>query len=475
MNMTTGDPSSSTIRKTWSRLLPWGAVLAAAILVVWGVKVAWQKDGPDLPSLQVAVPKPAPKPTPEPYLDVTAKVVDDETGKPVEHFALQGGMVQDGKRVWGFWMMSPSNYPGGVLTHRFSGKIGEEQIMRVIADGYLPEPIAAVMGQPAIDDMVVRLSRGGTLRGRILDHEGKPAAGATVYLSGAQPVSLRDGKPENFAGSTAKTDDKGIFKLRGMPKEPATVFVVAATIRPWPVEVKNLEEPIEVKLPEPGKLHLKYDIEGAPAIGTVHLHIKSWEMPGWKGVDSMDRPKVNNGGEIVIDHLAPGTYDLARFVEAGHHGLFADRTTVIVESGKTAEAGFVRKEGTAVSGKITGIDENEKIESAMAVVHAPVLPAGERAMFAPMFDAVEVKDGAFKTSKLSPGKYTVQVDVYKPEPPSQVYRSGLRMPDFQGQATVSVPASGEAVQIGIEMKPMAKPEVPKETGGSDSTRRRQRL
>src|SRR5207245_9114167 len=120
------------------------------------------------------------------------------------------------------------------------------------------------------------------------------------------------------------------------------------------------------------------------------------------------------------------------------------------------------KKGRAVAGKICGIDENEKIESAMAVVHAPVLPAGERAMFAPMFDAVEVKDGAFKTSKLSPGTYTVQVDVYKPEPPSQVYRSGLRMTDLQGQATVRVPASGEAVEIVIEMKMMSMQGVSKE-------------
>jgi len=474
------DPSATAGRKNWTKLLPWAALLAAVILVAWGVKVAWEKDGPQLPSLQVAVPKPAPKPAPEPYLDITAKVVDDETGKPVEKFALQGGMVQDGKRVWGFWMMSPSNYSGGELTHRFSGKIGEEQIMRVIADGYLPEPISAIMGQPPIEDMVVRLSRGGTLRGRVLDYDGKPAAGTTIYLSGAQPVSLRDGKPENFGGSTTKADDKGDFRLRGLPKDAVTVFVVAQSVRPWPVEVKTSDDPIEIKLPEPGKLRIKYDIEGASAVGTVHLHIKSWEMPAFKGVDSMDRPKVNNGGEIVIDHLAPGTYDLARYVEAAHHGLFADRTTVIIESGKTAEAGFVRKEGAPVSGKITGIDESEKIESALAAVHPAQLPAGERAMFAPVFDVVEVKDGVFKTSKLAPGTYSVQVDMYKPETPAQMRMSGLQMPDFSGQATVSVPATGEGPKVVIEMKSTARPEAPKEAGGKevgglDSTRRRRGL
>jgi len=303
------------------------------------------------------------------------------------------------------------------------------------------------------------------LRGKLLDYDGKPAAGATVYLSGAQPISLRDGKPEYFGGSTAKTDDKGVFRLRGMPKEPATIFVVAQSIRPWPVEVKNPDDEIEIKLPQPGKLHLKYDIEGAAAIGAIHLHIKSWEMPGWKGVDSMDRPSVKNGDEITIDHLAPGIYDLARFVEAGHHGLFADRTTVIVESGKTTEAGFVRKEGAAISGKITGIDENEKIESALALVHPAQLPAGERQMFAPVFDAVDVKNGVFKTSKLAPGTYNLHVQVYKPQTPAQMRMSGLQMPDYEGGARVSVPATGEGPQIVIEMKPTQRAQPPKLDGG----------
>src|SRR5215213_10282289 len=162
MNSTVqSDPSAST-RSKWLKLLPWAAGLILVVLVVWGVKIAWEKEEPQLPHLHTASPSPAPKPSPEPYLDIAARVVDDETGKPVEKFALQGGMKQDGKITWGFWMQSPSNYTGGLLTHRFSGKIGEEQVMRIIADGYLPEPVTGIMGQPAIDDMVIRLSRGGT-------------------------------------------------------------------------------------------------------------------------------------------------------------------------------------------------------------------------------------------------------------------------------------------------------------------------
>jgi hypothetical protein len=474
MNTTVqNDPSAST-RSKWLKLLPWAAGLILVVLVVWGVKIAWEKEEPQLPHLHTASPSPAPKPSPEPYLDITAKVVDDETGKPVEKFALQGGMKKDGKISWGFWMQSPSNYTGGVLTHRFSGKIGEEQVMRIIADGYLPEPVTGIMGQPPIEDMVVRLSRGGTLRGKILDYDGKPAAGATVYLAGAQPVSLRDGKPEYFGGSKTTTDEKGEFRLRGMPKETSTVIIVAQSVRPWPFEVKSLDEPIEVKLPEPGKLRVKYDIEGAAAEGTIHIHIKSWEMPGWKGVDSYDHPKVKNGGEVVLDHLAPGIYDFARSVQAGNHGLFADRTTVVIESGKMAEAGFVRREGAQVSGKITGIDENAKIESATVMVLPPDKAGAERSIFGPIVDAVGLVDGKFKTPKLLPGDYVVNVDVYMPEPPNQLGRLGMRMPDYSGKKTVTVPASGEVPEIVVEMKPLKSPEaaaVEPSKPGTQSTRR----
>ena len=68
-------------------------------------------------------------------------------------------------------------------------------------------------------------------------------------------------------------------------------------------------------------------------------------------------------------------------------------------------------------------------------------------------------DGKFKTPKLLPGDYVVNVDVYLPEPPSQVYRSGLQMPDYSGKKTVTVPASGEVPEIVVEMKSTRKAEV----------------
>src|SRR5207248_4680814 len=72
MNMSVRDDPSSSTARNWLKAVPWVAGLAVVILVVWGVKVAWEREEPKLPSLQTVIPNPAPKPAPEPYLDISA-------------------------------------------------------------------------------------------------------------------------------------------------------------------------------------------------------------------------------------------------------------------------------------------------------------------------------------------------------------------------------------------------------------------
>ena len=90
-----------------------------------------------------------------------------------------------------------------------------------------------------------------------------------------------------------------------------------------------------------------------------------------------------------------------------------------------------------------------------------------------MIDVAGLVDGKFKTPKLLPGDYTVQVDVYLPEAPSQVYRSGLQMPDYSGKQTVTVPASGDGPQIVVQMVRAKKAEPAPGTtpAGTQRTRR----
>jgi hypothetical protein len=83
-----------------------------------------------------------------------------------------------------------------------------------IATGPVFEP-AVVRGVAAgTDDLVVRVSRGPALRGRVLRADGAPASGARVVVLPAEPPEGRAQRPVT-AGD--RTDPDGRYELRGVP------------------------------------------------------------------------------------------------------------------------------------------------------------------------------------------------------------------------------------------------------------------
>ncbi len=128
--------------------------------------------------------------------DLGGSVVDDETGAPVKDFWVQAGVAnpeKPGEMIWS------ENYRGPSLTDsaaRFSVQVQRAgQNWRVLADGYVPQPI---LPHPATTNMplqtvMVRLKRGNELHGTIVDSAAKPVAGARVLLTTWQTPELADG------------------------------------------------------------------------------------------------------------------------------------------------------------------------------------------------------------------------------------------------------------------------------------------
>jgi protocatechuate 3,4-dioxygenase beta subunit len=83
-------------------------------------------------------------------------------------------------------------------------------------------PVAVTSGQQltAID---LSLVAGGVIAGRVLDEDGAPFAGATVD---ALVHRVQRGEDALFSLATAQTDDRGEFRLFGLP--PGTYYVSAA-------------------------------------------------------------------------------------------------------------------------------------------------------------------------------------------------------------------------------------------------------
>ncbi|HUS48018.1 MAG TPA: carboxypeptidase-like regulatory domain-containing protein [Phycisphaerae bacterium] len=405
-------------------------------------------------------------------VEIAGQVVDDKTGKPVEQFMLQMGWpdAKDPNKVgWGGGQTS-GKWREGKFQQRCGWTRGSKVWFRILADGYLPEPVTPEpLTSPAVaKDLVVRLKRGGEFRGRVVDHTGKPVAEATVYLAGNQALELTNGQnvfpwgdPGMFRGSKAVTDKDGRFTITGAGGAKDRLVVAAGGLV-WLAQPQPGKEQA-VRLPQPGKVSIAYDIEGAAQEGLFRLGLKTWEMPDWKGVvQTVRRAKCENGRDVTVVDLTPGEYDVCRQVEGLRvgdmgHGSLCDRGTLKVEPGKTAKLEFIRAKGSRVSGQAIGLKE-ANIAGAFITVRpekATGDPRSRDEWKLPVYDALTCgADGRFKTSRLVPGSYLVVAEAYKPESRDEMRRTGRRLPSMIGTAKVTVPESGEPKPVRIELKPL---------------------
>jgi beta-lactamase regulating signal transducer with metallopeptidase domain/Leucine-rich repeat (LRR) protein len=475
------------------------------------VRVKKAEEPAAAPKQPVATAKPPSLPTQT--IDVSGQVLDDETGKPVGQFVVQAGLVDKKdptKITWGYSeTRTTSENREGTFSQHIDWGAGWRA--RIIAAGYLPQPIFEKGVPPTatkIDHYIVRLKRGKQVTGRVLYHDGKPAADTAVFMivkEGGGGVQIGDGKawqsfgPERSEDPTvtrATTDAAGRFELPGGGRSAKAIAVSAPNVDLWvvPPPKPDTTDELTIKLPEPGRLIVKYDIDGSPAKAPLSLQMVTWETPpldpSWKGIDNIHELTVPNKGDITIEHLPPGKYTLARIMpaEANHSvgRFFDDRREITVQSGKTAKVVYIRDRGTPVEGQITGLKEGmlAGIYPGAIVAVRPTKVTGPlesgASMEEPIFDIVVCgPDGKFKTPRLLPGEYAVIAEAFEAEKPENRAMSGIRAPTFVGRTTVTVPEAGPPPTVTIEIRrrdeaPPAKPsekteEKPKPSAETQTT------
>jgi hypothetical protein len=464
------------------RKSPWliGRLLGLAALglaAVGGVQVA--ADEPRAPAAQGAEeavkkdqPEATPKPRPDAPLEIRGRVVDAGTGKPIDRFVEQSGRVDPkdpNKVTWGFSEgRTESANPEGRFHTNFSGY--PEYRLRILADGYLPQPVEPPQGQGGKVELTVRMRRGRQVVGRVVDGAGKAVVDAAVFLVGSRQVNLTGGKAvrafvggEDRTVTRAVTDAEGRFTLTGAGGDDDRVAVSAPTLDLHVVPAPPEGQELTVVLPEPGRLTLRYDIEGGEpeASFILQLHI---EEKGWQRVDNLREPTAPNGGRTVLTNVTPGTYALSRFQQLRigdmGRGVLCDRREVTVASGQAAEANFVRDRGGAISGQVVGLDPDKGPGALLSVWPAEATgnPFAREVLTMPTFDATTCgKDGRFRTERLLPGSYTVVAEAYIPAPKGGPFTTGIRLPDFLGVVKVTVPEQGPPPPVRIEMRPTPGP------------------
>lgn len=415
-----------------------------------------------------------PKPTPQPNVKprivrINGKVLDAKTGKPVKDFIIQGGrfdLKDPTKRTWGYSQRRSSGSGTGKFSTSVRWNIG--WTARIVADGYISQPVLEKAPPKDKDriEVTVRLQPGHVVTGRVLDHKGQPVEDAAVFVSGPTGLNLSRKKVwssydrENTRVKPILTDAEGRFEIA--VGEARALAVSCDQVDVWAAPLPEKGESAEIRLPEPGTLAVRYNIEGADDDAGIFIQMLAYEDAPFKDtrVRSEQQYKLKNGGGFIFRNMPPARYQVARYrmvrLASMGRGMFLDRKEITIEPGKELRVSFTRKNGVRIPGKVTGLKE-AGLKTALVMV-LPVPKPGEKPRRFGGFTIYDCRgcaeDGGFTTEELLPGKYEVKVEGYPPLTPAQQAFTGIVRAAYVGTTLLTVPESGKApvVEIALEKR-----------------------
>jgi hypothetical protein len=336
---------------------------------------------------------------------------------------------------------------------------------RIIADGYIPQPVLTSAPPADKDEMelTIRLKRGRTVRGVVRDHTGKPLQDAAVFAIGPTGLNLAAGgaisniyEPVDEA-QPARTDEQGRFEL---PTGEAKFLAVShEQFDAWPAAIPA-EGVVTIRLPEPARVEIELDVDGADQESVIFYQLLTGNMPEFAGLRSSREVKMANPGKLALAALPPGKYQFCRSVmnNLGQIGIGAmlERQFFELKAGETKAIHYVRDKGVRVRGKATWPTET-KLMGVVIYIQA------KRAEKGPFDDhewttqyaaQTAAADGTFLTERIAPGTYLLLADGYSPLTPEQLRSTGLVGPSHRAQIVIEVPADGELTMPDLALNPV---------------------
>lgn len=284
--------------------------------------------------------------------DVCGRVVDAATGNAVAAFSCR---------------MRQSNGPGMPtsatdFTQSFNSASGEfcmngiptgEYVIEASAQGYAPSfsSSVSVIRGTAPQSTVVKLTRGGSLSGRIVDGTGAPVRGARITTHDKEwadddfSLMLGSSFPTNVTQVDVRAGDDGRFLITGLTPETYQMHIRAAKFTRYIQNDITVTDGRETKL---GDIRLShggtlrgtlFDPSGKPLAGgaiTVSADDgRPYVYPG----------KTGEGGKFLIENIAPGRYLVTAMRSGNGEGSPIEN---LQDRANTQKAVTITDEGTAV-------------------------------------------------------------------------------------------------------------------------------
>ncbi len=230
------------------------------------------------------------------------------------------------------------------------------------------------------DDVELRMDLGATLRGRVIDVNGRPAA-AVVRID-----------VESTGGVVrAQTDDDGGFAVVGLPRAAVSLRATAdaASSDPQAVDLTTGDARVELKLIHTLRIAgVVVDSTGEPVLGA---QVIAWAVTG----DARWREITDAGGRFELRGLAAGSHDVAagreRALQLGHR----NRLPGVRVMAGTIDVRIVLPAGGGLTGEVIGSDGKP--------------PASYRVRLQRV-NGVPFVTPRFTLSDVPPGTYSVRIE-----------------------------------------------------------------
>ena len=323
----------------------WQCAGMPAGIDLYGVSIAFthpEYQRVDLPNGQALETLRSGKPTVLPRgLEVTGRVVD-AAGRPI-----LGALVIPGKEFRGPVIPRATTDADGRF--RLDRVSAGESVLTVQARGYAPA-LQEVVVRPGLAPVVFRLAKGRAIRGRVVDAQGEPLAGATV-------------SPAAWHGYTtlqwrATTDEDGTFQWTDAPPDSFWINVGReGYLDVHHHEVAPTDVDLTIKLVRPLKVRgTVVDAETRHAIPSFTL------VPGDEGLTGSPtrwrriRARTAGRGQYRIQFFGPSMPEGRRLrIEAD--GYLPVVSRVIRDDEDDPVVNFVLHRGTGVSGIVRSPDK----------------------------------------------------------------------------------------------------------------------
>jgi protocatechuate 3,4-dioxygenase beta subunit len=252
---------------------------------------------------------------------ISGRVLADDTGSPLRTFECSLRMSVGNQTPLGRTIKTQSfrDAEGGAFT--LVGVETGTYVVQATALGYAPtlsDPIEVVDGRPT-GDVLVRMTKGGSLVGRVVDPNGKPVKDARVstqdnnFVENELMAMLGGFVPRNTTHATALTDSNGSYELALLSPGIYQVRIDHASYTKQVMNDLRVTEgsPVEVapvRLTKGAVVRGRvYGSDGAPLQGAkVELRGPNPETR----VPYADSTTTDNEGRYVITRVPSGSFTL---------------------------------------------------------------------------------------------------------------------------------------------------------------------